>query len=194
MGNNNRKENLMKATKTIRIPAVEADQAKDDLKKLYGEIERKMQLLPNIFKVMGNSPSTLKGYLSLSEAAGHTKLSPELKEKIALTVSQINNCHYCLSAHTTISKASGIPETDILQARKGLSNSPKEAAVLAFVRKVIENKGHVTDHDITSLKENDVSDEEIVEITLIVTQTIFTNYFNNIAGTEIDFPSAPEIS
>lgn len=177
-----------------RIQPVPVEKAPRQTKEIYDGIQKKLGKVPNIFLNMGNSPATLKGYLSLSDAASQTSLSPKLREQIALIVSQTNNCNYCLSAHTAIAQGAGVSEQEIIQARKGQAQDSKTQAILAFAKSVVEKRGSVTEQDIASLKSAGVTDAEIVEITLNIILTIFTNYFNHIADTKIDFPVAPKLS
>lgn len=176
-----------------RIPAINKDNAQGELHDIYEQLEKKMGKVINIFQVMGNSPAALKGFLALSQAAEQTTLSPKIKEAIALVVGQSNECNYCLSAHSAMAKKMGLSDENILQARQGISEDFKTKEILKFVKKVIENKGKVSDQDVSHLKESGITDKELVEIILLVSVNIFTNYFNLIADTKIDFPEVPKI-
>jgi uncharacterized peroxidase-related enzyme len=181
-------------TKTSsRVHPVPTEQATPEVSQLYGQIKKKMQTVPNIFKNMGHSAPVLQGYLALSDAAERTSLSPALREKICLTVSQANNCPYCLAAHTILARNAGVAHPDILQARQGIASHPKEKAILTFVKCVVDQRGNVSDTDIQNLKNAGVTDQELVEIILITQVNMFTNYFNLITGTELDFPAAPPL-
>lgn len=177
-----------------RIAPVLPEKAKPEVKSIYEIIQKKMGALPNIFKNMGNSPAVLKAYLNLSEEAAHTTLSPKLREEIALAVSQANQCNYCLSAHTQISKTLGIPDQEILLARKGEAQDPKTRAILKFVKTVVEKRGKASDDDIAVLKTAGVNDQEFTEIFLNIMVSMFTNYFNNMTDPQVDFPPAPSLN
>lgn len=176
-----------------RIQSIPPEKASVELKEIYTAIENQMGKVPNIFLNMGNSATVLKGYLNLNEAATHTSLNPKLREQIALTVSQTNQCNYCLSAHTLLGKLAGLPDQDVLLARHGESTDPKSKAILYFVKKVVENRARVNDQDVVTLKAAGISDTELVEIILVIMQNMFTNYFNHITDPKIDFPLAPEL-
>lgn len=177
-----------------RIKSINKEEASAELKQVYETLEKKMGKVINIFQGMGNSLETLKGFLSLSEQANHTSIPPKLRELIALVVGQSNNCQYCLSAHTSVAKGLGIGESDILKARQGDSQNPKENAILKFVKQIIDKKAHLSDADVSELKKAGVSDKEIVEIILLTVVNIFTNYFNLITDTKVDFPLAPDLN
>ena len=61
---------------------------------------------------------------------------------------------------------------------------------MAFARKLVDHRGRVSDADIDLLRQAGYHDGEIGEIVANVALSIFTNYFNNVAETEIDFPAA----
>lgn len=176
-----------------RIAAIEKDKATKEVKEIYGAIEKTFGRVPNIFQNMGNSAAALRGFLELNKATEATSLTPKLREEISLAASQSNQCNYCLSAHTAAAQASGVSDQEIILARKGQSKDPKTQAILNFVKAVVEKRGHMSDQDIKKLKTSGVSDQELVEIVLIIATTTFTNYFNQITETKIDFPVAPEI-
>ena len=181
-------------TKTfLRVAPVSAEQATPEVHQMYQQIEQSMHMVPNIFKNMGNSGAVLQGYMALQEAVQKTSLSPQLREKIALTVAQANNCNYCLAVHTIQGRDMGVANIDILQARQGMATQPKEKAILKFAQLVVEKRGNVTDQDVQDLKTQGVSDTELVEIILATHINMFTNYFNHITGTEVDFPAAPPL-
>lgn len=56
--------------------------------------------MPNLFRTVANSPATLEGYLGLNGALAKVALDGKTRERVALAVSEINGCNYCLSAHT----------------------------------------------------------------------------------------------
>lgn len=176
-----------------RVKPIATEKASGKVKELYDAIQKKMGRVPNIFLNMGNSPAVLEGYLGLSQAVDHTSLSPQLREQIALTVGQANHCNYCLSAHTMIAKGAGIAENDIIHARQAHSNDPKTEAILKFVKHVVDTRAHINNQDVSKLKLAGVTDKELVEIILVMSINLFTNYFNHITDTKIDFPEAPAI-
>lgn len=177
-----------------RVVSVASEKAPSKVKEFYEAIQKKLGRIPNIFLNMGNSPAVLEGYLNFNEAISHTSLSPKLREQIALTVGQANNCHYCLSAHTTIAKGSGLKEEEIIQARQGHAQDSKTQAILKFVKQVVDLKGHLKNTDIAALKAAGVTDTELVEIIMVISINIFTNYFNHITDPKIDFPEAAPLN
>ena len=176
-----------------RIQSISQEKASKEVSTIYDDLKKKMGKIPNIFLHMGNSSAILKGYLQLSDAAAHSSLPENIRESVALVVSQTNNCNYCLSAHTMIAKGAGLNDQEILQSRKGSAQDAKLKAILIFSKAIVDKKGMVDDRDVADVKKAGVSDQEITDIILVVVQTIFTNYFNHIVDPVVDFPQAPAL-
>ena len=171
-----------------RIPKIEQKNASPEAQELFQTLEKKMGKVPNIFLHMAQAPNVLSSFMMLSDAAAKTSLPRGLQEKIALLAAEKNGCEYCLAAHTMLAKMQGITSEEIALNKKASSKEQKEAIILQFVQNIIEKKGRVAKEDIDFLKKNQVSNQEIVEIILIVIVNMFTNYFNNIIEPDIDFP------
>lgn len=177
-----------------RINPVTQDDAQGDLKQIYAGIAKNMGgKVPNIFQFMGNSQTALKGFLALSDAASHTSFTPQLREQIALVVGEANHCNYCLSAHTLLASKAGLPSQQIMQARHGDATDAKTQAILRFAKQAVEKRGKVTEQELNQVKKAGVNDKELVELVLLIVVNMFTNYFNLIMDTPVDFPLAPKL-
>ncbi len=73
---------------------------------------------------------------------------------------------------------------------KAASRDPKVEAALRFARAVVARRGRVTDEEWAGVRMAGYGDGEITEIIATVAITMFSNYFNHVANTEIDFPVA----
>jgi uncharacterized peroxidase-related enzyme len=171
-----------------RLPAIQTETATGKAKELLEGVQAKLKITPNMTRVMANSPAVLQGYLSFSGALATGALDPKLREQIALEVGEQNSCQYCVSAHSYIGKMTGLPDSEIEAAREARSSSPKNAAALRFAREIIAKKGLATDADVQAVRDAGFADGEIAEIIAHVALNVFTNYFNNTAGVEVDFP------
>ena len=119
---------------------------------------------------------------------GSGNLTPQVREQIAITVSNANGCQYCASAHTAIAKNLGLDAIDLTDNLEGYSKDPKVEAALQFARTVIAKRGWVNDTEVQRVRDAGYAGGEIVEIIATIANTMFTNYFNHIAQTELDFP------
>lgn len=177
-----------------RIPSVDPKTVKNpETKTFFDTLQRQMGRLPNMFTTLGNSPAALKAYMSLTHAVNETSLSPQLRQMIALTVGQVNGCEYCLAAHSALAKMLKVPDNDIMMARRGEAMDPKTKAVLHFCKEVVEKRGKISQAEFNQLKQAGVTDQEIPEIMATIAESIFTNYFNSVVDTTVDFPAAPKL-
>ena len=171
-----------------RLIPIDPNRAEGKAKTLLDGLQQKLGLTPNIFRTMAHSPAALEAYLNISQAMSGANLTAAVREQIALAVSNANGCQYCASAHTAIGKNLGLDAVELTSNLEGNSNDPKVRAALQFARSIVAKRGWVSDDEVQRSRDAGYTDGEIVEIIATVSQTIFTNYFNHIAQTEIDFP------
>jgi len=174
--------------RTQRIKAVDPGMAKGRAKDLLDDVEKKYGAVPNSFKTMAHSPAGLQGFLDLSGTLEGGVLPFETRYQIALAVSEINGCAYCLSAFTAIGRGSGMKDETLAMCRTAGSTDPKIDAILKFAAAIVRERGAVTPEDFQKVKSAGCSDEEIQEIVANVALFTFANYINLVIGTEIDFP------
>ncbi len=152
-------------------------------------INKKLGVVPNLFRLISNSPAALEGYLGLAGALAKGTLPAQTGERIALAVAEINGCDYCMSAHTYLAKnVAKLDDAEMFANRNGGSNDPKAAAAVKFAAKIAHERGRVSDEDLRAVKEAGYTDAQIVEIVAHVALSVLTNYTNVVASTEIDFP------
>jgi uncharacterized peroxidase-related enzyme len=152
-------------------------------------VRRHLGIAPNLVRIIANSPAALQGYLALDGALANGELDRSTRERIALAVSEVNGCDYCLSAHTYLGKnVAHLDEAEIARNRDGASADPKADAALRFAVRVVRDRGHVTDADLAALKAAGYGDGAAIEVVVNVALSMLTNFVNNVADTEIDFP------
>lgn len=152
-------------------------------------VEATLGSVPNMFRLIGNSPATLEGYLGLSGALGKGKLSAATRERIALAIANTNGCDYCNSAHTFLAKTlARLDDAEVAANRAGSSTDAKAHAAVTFAVKVATHRGQVSSADISAVKAAGYSDAEVIEIVAHVALNVLTNYVNEVFKTEINFP------
>ena len=152
-------------------------------------VKKQLGSVPNMFRLIAQSPAALQGYLGLSAALGNGSLKPQTRERIALAVAEINGCSYCLSAHTYLARnLAKLDDIEIATNRGGGSTDIKADAAVRFAAKIANARGHVSDADLHAVKSAGYSEAEVIEIVLHVALNTWTNYINEVGQTEIDFP------
>jgi len=168
-----------------RINTLSLEHATDATRPLLEGVQKKIGFLPNMFKTLIHAPAVLTSYLQQSATLGKTSLSAVEKEVIALATSQVNGCDYCLSAHSFFAGKAGMSAQDIDAARHGQLN-----AVAILARQITESRGRLANEQIEAARAAGIDDSKIIEVIAQVALMTLTNYLNNVAQTEIDFPVA----
>jgi len=142
----------------------------------------------NFLHLLANSPAALNGYLACAGALCQGQLTPRQRELLALAIAEINGARYCLSAHYALARKLGLDDNEIRAARRAASADPQTHAMLRFAQAVVLQRGELSDADFQSLRQAGFTDALIAEIVSHIALNIFTNYFNSVARTDIDFP------
>jgi uncharacterized peroxidase-related enzyme len=177
-----------------RIAPLDPQTAQGTAKTLMDGVQASLGRVPNLMRVMAQAPAVLRGYLNLSEALGGGELPATAREQVALAVSEINGCDYCLAAHSTIGKMVGLSPDQIDAARRSNATDPKVDAALKLARAIVTRRGLVTDEEVTAARTAGLTDAEQLEVVGNVVLTILTNYVNFSAGTAVDFPRAAPLA
>lgn len=176
------------------ISPIAPESANSEQKKILEGIRAKLGRIPNIYSTMAHSPSTLESMLSYNAGLKKGILSPKEIEAIALAVGQVNDCDYCVAAHTVIGKMSGLTLEETIESRQGKSHDAKLEALVKLAVEIVKTKGRPATGSIQTFRKAGYGDAALVELIAWVTYNIFTNYFNHIAETVSDFPPAPKLN
>jgi uncharacterized peroxidase-related enzyme len=147
----------------------------------------------NIFRSMASSPAVLEAYLGMSGALNTTTLSAKEREVVQLAVSEANRCEYCVAAHTVIGKGAGLSEGATVEARRGKMADPKLNALTRFALTIHEKKGAITEKDAQDFVSAGFTQAQMGEVVAVYSLAVFTNYFNHVNQTPLDFPSPPAL-
>ncbi|WP_343539752.1 carboxymuconolactone decarboxylase family protein [Sphingobacterium thalpophilum] len=177
-----------------RIKVLNPEETTGKTKELFDIVKSKMGMVPNMMRTLGNSPAVLNAYLGFNAGLNYSSLGGKLGELIALTVANENGCNYCDAAHSYVGGKIGINAEDIENARHAFSRDPKVNAALLFSKEILETKGAVSNESLQRVRAAGYDDAQILEILAQVSLSIFTNYANILADTDIDFPQLTVLS
>jgi uncharacterized peroxidase-related enzyme len=156
---------------------------------LLNAVKAQLGSAPNLFRLVANSPAALEGYLAMSGALGKGSLPAATRERIALAVAEINGCGYCLAAHTYLGTTlAKLDDAEIAANRAGGSMDAKADAAVRFAAKIARVRGHTDEADLQAVRAAGYTDAQIIEIVQHVALNTWTNYINEVAKTDIDFP------
>jgi uncharacterized peroxidase-related enzyme len=170
---------------TITVPEATGRAAE-----LFSAVKQTVGKLPNSYiGIGGNSPIALEAVLSLETSLKKSSVSVADIEVVKLVVSQTAGCDYCLAAHTLMGKKIGLDREAILALRQDRpSGDARNDALAKFVLHLITTSGTVQADVVNAIKEAGFTDEQIVDVTMAVASITFTNLFNRINDTVLDFP------
>lgn len=173
---------------TTRISPASASEQTAETQATLSAVKAKLGMVPNLFATFAKSPAVLNAYLAFSDALSKGVLTAGQREIIALATAQANSCHYCLSAHTLLGKNAGLSPEAVHAARGGKGANPVDNAIAQLATRIVAAKGEVADSDLSMARAAGLNDTHIVEVIANVSLNILTNYTNNAAHTDIDFP------
>jgi len=173
----------------ISTPALES--ATGATADVYAQIKKAVGKVPNTFAAIGAlQPAALKAILQADGVLATSSLSKQDQETIKLLVSQIAGCDYCVAAHSLLGKMTGLAPQVLRQIRAGeFTGDTKRDALIRFVRNLAQSSGTVSDAEYAAIKAAGYTDQQLVDISLAIAVTTFTNVFNRINDTAIDFPA-----
>jgi uncharacterized peroxidase-related enzyme len=184
--------NRKKLTMSRLLP-VTPETATGEAKELLDAVKSKLGSAPAMTQVMANSPAVLNAYLQFSGALSAGALPAKTREQIALAVGEANHCDYCLAAHSAIGKMADLTAEQIHESRLAKGFDAKSDSVLKLSRDIVDKRGQLSERDLQSARQAGLSEGEIAEVVVNIVLNIFINYFNIVAGTDVDFPAAPKL-
>lgn len=171
-----------------RIELITSDAAHIDARPLLGQVHAAFGSVPNMFRAVANSPAALTSMWGAFGALGNGTLGAKLGEQIAVAIADINDCAYCLAAHTVLGRKAGATGDEMSAAQAGQSHDPKTAAALTFATSVVKRRAKIAAADVDALRLVGFTDGEIMEIMAHVALNLFTNYVNVAFDVPVDFP------
>jgi len=177
--------------KTIQVPARE--QVSVESQAMFDQLKRRLGKVPNLYATMGYSANALKGFLEFDGAFSRGVFTGKEREAIALIVSEVNGCAYCLAAHTLAAIKNGFSKEETLDIRRGKTADAKLNAIISLARSVTVNKGHADQEALEGFYAAGFNEAAVMELIGLVTVRIFTNYVFALTEIPVDYPAAEPV-
>jgi uncharacterized peroxidase-related enzyme len=174
-----------------RLPVPALNAASGATAEVYAQIKKAVGSVPNTFAAIGAyRPDALKAILLADSVLASGTLSKRDQETIKLVISGVAGCDYCVAAHSLLGKLAGLKPDELKNIRDGKpTGDASRDALIRFVRILAESSGTVAAGEFAAIKAAGYSDAQLVDISLAFATTVFTNVFNRINDTAIDFPA-----
>lgn len=159
---------------------------------LFDNLSKGLGMVPNLYAVMALSDNALGNYLAFQGAK--TTFSNKEKQAVNLVVSQVNDCLYCLSAHTLLGKMNGLTEEQTIEIRKGSASFDlKLNALVAVAKEITAKRGFIPEAVLNTFFNAGYTRGQLVELVMLVAEKSAMNYLHALTKVEIDFPLAKTI-
>lgn len=178
--------------KTITVPTREQVSANSQV--IFDFYNKRMGKVPNLYATIGYSEHALKAFFDLDETLNKGVFAPKEREAVALIVSEINGCAYCLAGHTVAAIRRGFTKEETLDIRRGKVADPKLNAIIQLAASMSENKGHADEGKLNAFYEAGFDEGALMELVGLVSLRVFTNYAFALTQIPVDFPIADPIN
>lgn len=165
-----------------RLPLRTIDNAPAEAKASLVTAEKNNGFLPNLLRVLANSPVVLETYLTVSGINARSGLTLAEREVVQITAAATHGCGFCVAGHTAVAtKKAGMDVGTVEALRQiALPADPRLAAVASFTSAVIGSRGRVTDAELEAFRAAGFTDGNVLEVVLGVSLATLCNFANNL--------------
>ena len=159
---------------------------------IFDQLKSGLGMVPNLYATFAHSGTALATYMALQNAK--SSISGKAREVVNLVVSQVNECAYCLAAHTMMGKMHGFTEAQILEIRHGhASFDAKLDALARLVKEVTLSRGHADQAVVEAFFAAGWTKENLVDAIVVIGDKTVSNYLHSTTKIPVDFPAAPKL-
>ena len=176
---------------TFSVPT--RDQVSENNQAIFDNLKKSVGMVPNLYAAYAYSDTALGDYLALQNRK--SSLKAKEREVINLVVSQINECQYCLAAHTAIGKMNGFTDAQILEIRSGRASfDPKLDALAKYVQDATLNRSKPSPEVVDTFLAAGYTQANLIDTIIVIGDKIISNFVHGTTQVPIDFPLAPALS
>lgn len=175
---------------TITVPT--RDQVSPANQAIFDNLKKSIGMVPNLYATFALSETALATYLALQNA--HSSITGKAREVVNLVVSQVNECQYCLAAHTMLGKMNGFTEEQVIEIRHGHASFDARFDALARLTKgITQSRGHVDQALVEAFFAAGWTKENLVDAIVVIGDKTVSNYLHSTTKIPVDFPAAPKL-
>ena len=175
------------------INAPTRDEVSSQNQAIFDNLKKALGMVPNLYATFAHSETALGTYLSLQNAK--SSLMGKSREVVNLVVSQVNECEYCLAAHTTLGKMVGFTDDQIMELRHGhASFDAKFDSLARLTKSIAEHRGRAEQSVVDAFFAAGWTKENLVDAIVIIGDKTISNYLHSVTKVPVDFPAAPPLA
>ena len=176
---------------TINVPTRE--EVNPTNQAIFDNLKKGLGMVPNLYATFAHSETALPTYLTFQNAK--SSMMGKAREVVNLVTSQVNNCAYCLAAHTALGAMVGFTPEQIIEIRHGQASFDSKFDALARLTKgVVESRGHVDPALVDGFFAAGWTQENLVDAIVIMGDKTVSNYLHGVTQVPVDFPAAPALN
>ena len=165
----------------------DASTAPTDSTGILDSVQKSWGLVPNLHRVLAESPAALEAYASLWSIAEKTAFTPQERNIVYIVIIYENECTYCMAGHTNLSRMAKVEPEAITAVREGRPIAdPKLEALRQFAANVTRNRGVVSEADVAAFKTAGYDNRAMLDVLVLAATKLISNYTNHLAQTPLD--------
>ena len=169
------------------FPVHSSETAPEASKPVLAAAQKKFGFVPNLFRVMAEAPAAGEAYMAVMDIFESSSLSDAEKQTVLLSASFVNECDYCMAAHTAVAGMKGVPAQIIEALRSGTTlPDPRLDALAVLTRSIGETRGQPGEAAKEAFFAAGYGAREYLEVIVGVTVKTLSNYVNHAADTPLD--------
>lgn len=158
----------------------------------FDQLKKGLGMVPNLYATLALSEHALGNYLAFQNAG--SSITGKAREVVNLVVSQVNQCVYCLAAHTVIGGMVGFTPEQIIEIRRGTASFDTKLDALAkLVKHIVVERGHAEPVRVQAFFDAGWTQENLVDAIAAIGDKTITNYLHGTTKVPVDFPAAPPL-
>lgn len=150
-------------------------------------VEAAWKFIPNLHRVLAESPATLETYSAAFTLFDKSSFSPKERQVIYLAAIYENACEYCMSGHSALAAMSGV-DAEVIEALREneLISNPRLQALRDFTGSVTRNRANLNPGEVETFLAAGFTKAQVIEVILAVAVKTISTYVNHIAKTPLD--------
>lgn len=176
-----------------RLDTAEFDRLPANLQVEVHRLQQGNRTIPSFLKILANAPIVLEAYIAFSNILERSTLSPVLRHKIAIAVSELNSSGYDIAALNHLASDYHLSPEEFDRCRSGTSEVRTHRIAIEFATTLIRKNGNLNDAELERFRHHQNNDGFLTEIIATVACTHFANLINNLAQTPYDHPPVSQV-
>lgn len=182
----------MSTTSKVIFTVPKRDEVSANNQAIFDHMQSAFGMVPNLYATFALNETALADYLALQNRK--STLTAKEREIINLVVSQVNDCKYCVPAHTAVAKMHGFTDEQVLAIRRAdIAFDSKFDTLAKFVKETTVNRGRPSEKALDSFFAAGYNKANLIDVMIVIGDKIISNYLHNITQIPVDWPTVPQI-